>query len=56
MFVADAALYSADNLEALGTTPWISRVPASLIAAQTLVQTLQTNLFHPSVLKGYVFA
>jgi transposase len=56
VFVADAALYSADNLEALGTTPWISRVPASLIAAQTLLQTLQANLFHPSVLKGYAFA
>ena len=56
VFVADAALYSAGNLEALGTTPWISRVPASLIAAQTLLQTLQANLFHPSVLKGYAFA
>lgn len=56
VFVADAALYSADNLEALGITPWISRVPASLSAAQTLLQGLHANLFHSSVLSGYAFA
>jgi transposase len=56
VFVADAALYSADNLEALGITPWISRVPASLSAAQNLLQGLHANLFHPSVLRGYAFA
>jgi transposase len=53
VFVADAALYSADNLAALGTTPWISRVPASLSAAGFLLQTLEPVQFQPSGLRGY---
>lgn len=36
VYVADAALYSEENLEALGETPWISRVPAT-IAPGTMV-------------------
>ncbi len=40
VYVADAALYSQENLEALGATPWISRVPATIAEVQQLMQTL----------------
>lgn len=56
VIVADAALYSADNLQALGTTPWISRVPASLSQAQFLLHHLEPELFVPSAMKGYAIA
>lgn len=55
VIVADSALYSADNLEALGTTPWISRVPASLSAAQALLQELPEQQFQSSTISGYGF-
>ncbi|QUY40626.1 IS1634 family transposase [Acaryochloris marina] len=55
VIVADSALYSADNLQALGSTSWISRVPASSTAAQDLLQGLPGSQFHPSALNGYSF-
>ncbi|NJN38536.1 MAG: IS1634 family transposase [Acaryochloridaceae cyanobacterium CSU_3_4] len=55
VIVADSALYSANNLEALGSTPWISRVPASLSAAQALLQKLPEQQFQPSSISGYRF-
>jgi len=55
VFVADSALYSADNLAALGTTPWISRVPASITAAQELLQGLAGQQFQPGAIKGHRF-
>lgn len=55
VIVADSALYSADNLEALGSTSWISRVPASLSAAKALLQELPEQLFHPSSMRGYCY-
>lgn len=55
VMVADSALYSADNLKVLGRTPWISRVPASLSAAQALLKELPEQLFQPSSLNGYRF-
>ena len=45
VYVADAALYNEDNLKALGETPWISRVPATIAAAQQLMQSLPQSLF-----------
>ena len=56
VFVADSALYSAANLAALGPTPWISRVPASLTQAQALLQGLVTEQFQPSAISGYTVA
>lgn len=37
-FVADSALYSADNLQALSATKWVSRVPQTISQAQALVE------------------
>ena len=45
VYVADAALYSQENLEALGATPWISRVPATIAEVQQLMQTLLSEMF-----------
>ena len=53
---ADAALYSDANLQTLGTTPWIIRVPATLASAQWLLEHLQAEQFHPSEREGYRFS
>ncbi|MEM6613768.1 MAG: IS1634 family transposase [Cyanobacteria bacterium P01_C01_bin.72] len=56
VYVADAALYSEENLKALGETPWISRVPASIAEAQQLMQSLPSEMFTPTALGNYVIA
>ena len=56
VYVADAALYSQENLEALGKTPWISRVPATIAEAQQLMQTLPSEMFTLSSLENYAIA
>jgi transposase len=53
MLVADAALYSADNLSELGTLHWITRVPLTLSSAQNLVSDLPSDAFVASTHKGY---
>jgi transposase len=45
VYVADAALYHEENLIALGQTPWISRVPATIAEAQQLMQTIPQEMF-----------
>ena len=52
---ADAALYSEANLQTLGTTPWIIRVPGTLAAAKELLETLPAGQFQPSEREGYRF-
>ena len=56
VYVADAALYSEENLKALGETPWISRVPATITEAQQLMQTLPPEMFTVSSLENYAIA
>jgi transposase len=56
VYVADAALYSEENLVALGETPWISRVPATIAEAQQLMQTLPPERFSVSSLHNYSMA
>ncbi|MEM9009524.1 MAG: IS1634 family transposase [Cyanobacteria bacterium P01_F01_bin.86] len=56
VYVADAALYSEENLQALGATPWISRVPATIAEAQCLMQTLPSELFGVSAADNYALA
>ncbi len=53
VYVADAALYSQENLTALGVTPWISRVPGSIGEAKQLMQTLPSEMFRPSCSDNY---
>ena len=49
--VADAALYSEANLEAMSGLQWLTRVPLSIKAASELVET--TTSLQASKLKGY---
>ena len=56
VYVADAALYNEENLIALGQTPWISRVPATIAEAQQLMQTLPQSLFQSSSWNNYTIA
>ena len=56
VFVADSALYSQENLQALGTTPWITRVPATIAEASWLMQNLPPEQFIASCLSNYRIA
>jgi transposase len=49
--VADGALYSADNLNAMSDLRWLTRVPLSIKAAATLVDEVVE--LTPSIIKGY---
>ncbi|NES17987.1 MAG: IS1634 family transposase [Symploca sp. SIO3E6] len=54
VFVADAALYSEENLKRLEDTPWISRVPGTITEVQQLMQALPAQMFTPSTCSGYI--
>ena len=56
LLVADAALYSAENLAVMDTLRWITRVPLTLSAAQTLVTDLAAEDFVDSERPGYRFS
>ena len=56
ILVADAALYSAENLSKMGTLRWITRVPLTLSAAQALVTELGPEDFVESERPGYRFS
>ena len=56
VIAADAALYSAENLQSLGSTPWITRVPATIAEASWLMQTLPPEQFIPSSMSNYQIA
>jgi transposase len=51
--VADGALYSSDNLTAMMSLRWLTRVPLSIKAAATIVDGVVE--LTPSVIKGYSF-
>ncbi|MBE9170518.1 IS1634 family transposase [Pleurocapsales cyanobacterium LEGE 06147] len=56
MFVADAALYSQENLQLLTNLRWLSRVPASIKVAKELMEQLSEEAFTPAHLSGYQWA
>ncbi len=56
VYVADVALYGEENIEALGQTPWISRVPATITEAQQLMQSLPQEMFTISYGQNYSLA
>ena len=54
VFVIDAAFYTEVNLQQVGSVHWLSRVPQTLKAAQTLVQKAPSELTAvPCPLKDY---
>ena len=56
LFVADVALYSEENIQILGETSWLSRVPSTLNEALSLKQELNEAAFKYSEREGYRFA
>lgn len=57
LFVADAALYGADNLASLGSLRWLCRVPATLTEARrALRETPRADFLQSSQHEGYRFA
>jgi transposase len=53
LFVADAALYTQENLKLLSNLRWLSRVPATLTAAREFMEQLPEEALCLSRLKGY---
>ena len=53
LFVADAALYTEENLEQMKELRWVSRVPATLKEAQQLLDNIDKNEMVSSRLPGY---
>ncbi len=54
--VADAALYSVDNIESLANLKWVSRVPATIKDAEQLMAKVSEEAFISSTLEGYKIA
>ena len=53
LMVADAALYTQDNLQILGDIKWLSRVPLTIKAAKKLVTEADTENFISCEQPGY---
>jgi transposase len=56
LFVADAALYTAGNLAQMSQLRWVSRVPATLLAAKQLLLEIDASALVASSLPGYKIA
>lgn len=56
LFVADAALYTQENLQQMFHLRWVSRVPGTLTAAKTLLENMPEEAFNDSVISGYRIA
>jgi len=50
LFVADAALYSEENLQQMDSFRWLSRVPATLAVAKLLLENMSEEAFVASAL------
>lgn len=56
IYVADSALYSAENIQKLGQLKWITRVPRSIKTAQILAESMADEAFVESKIAGYRIA
>jgi transposase len=56
LYVADAALYSEQNLQQLSGLRWLTRVPLTLNAASELISQLADSAFQTTDLEGYRIA
>lgn len=52
-FIADSALYSAQNIAKLSDVRFITRVPETLTAVKELYQTISSEDMQPASLEGY---
>ncbi len=53
MIVSDSALYTENNLQLMGSTKWLSRVPLSLKKAKELVNNISEQNLIKSTIEGY---
>jgi len=56
LFVADAALYTVENLQQMKQLHWVTRVPATLSAAKFLLENISPKAFVDSFKAGYRIA
>ena len=56
LFVANSALYSADDLPSLNHLRWLCRVPQTIKEAKTLLEEIPEEAFAQSALEGYRLA
>ena len=56
IYVADSALYSAENLQQLGQLNWITLVPRSIKTAKILAESMEDKVFVESKIPGYRIA
>ena len=56
IYVADSALYSAENLQQLGQLNWITLVPQSIKTAKILAESIKDEIFVESEISGYRIA
>ena len=56
IYVADSALYSAENIQQLGELNWITLVPRSLKTAKILAESMENEVFVGSEISGYRIA
>lgn len=54
--MADAALYTEENIKQMDSLRWLSRVPATLKAAQFLLENMSQEAFVQSAVTGYQIA
>lgn len=52
-FIADSALYSKQNVQALSQVGWITRVPGTLKAVQDLYRAIEPKHMRPATQEGY---
>ena len=56
IYVADSALYSAENIQQLGDLNWITLVPRSIKTAKILAESVKDEVFVESETPGYRIA
>jgi len=56
VYVADSALYSADNITQMDSLEWISRVPLTVGQANELLDLIEESAFACSEVEGYRIA
>ena len=56
IYVADSALYSAENIQQLGELNWITLVPRSIKTAKILAESMKDEVFVESEILGYRIA
>ena len=56
IYVADSALYSAENIQQLGELNWITLVPRSIKTARILAESMEDEVFVESEIPGYRIA